>query len=206
MRLLGIIALLFIGQFVSAQIKTIHLSERDIPKNMLYKGHVKDAMQYTDKEGTHVVIITESGLEKSTEVPGEIMGKAELYAYSYLTANTKLEWKLYDFTITCPGEVTAEYVPDTFAVTDLDNNSIAEVWLMYRVACRGDVSPSNTKIIMREGAKKFAMRGEGRVEPDGPGKGAIGGKYAFDDAFKSAPQIFRDYAKQVWQKNVDEIH
>ncbi len=32
----------------------------------------------------------------------------------------------------------------------------------------------------------------------------MGGEYKFDDALKKAPQVFRQYAEQLWKKNILE--
>ncbi|HEY9195178.1 MAG TPA: hypothetical protein VIM77_02900, partial [Mucilaginibacter sp.] len=102
----------------------------------------------------------------------------------------------------CPVEITAKYISKTFAVTDLDKNGEAEVWLMYATTCRGDVSPANLKIIMHEADKKYAMRGTSRSPVTD--KDWMGGEYTFDEAFKSSPQVFKQYAKVLWKQNFTE--
>lgn len=202
MKLLSIIALLFAAQLASAQVKVAHLHEKDIPKNMPYKGKLTDALQYTDKEGMHVVIMTE---EVTNDKEDDEMRKASIYAFSYLKNGNQatLQWKMYDFTDLCNVDLEATYKDNAY-VTDLNKNGMAEVWLTYIEACKGDVSPSDMKVIMHEGAKKFAMRGTTRVNIGG-GK-YMGGSYTFDEAFKAAPASFRDYATQLWKKNVKEDH
>lgn len=203
MKLLNLIALLIAGQFASAQIKVIHLHAKDIPKNMPYKGVLQEALQYTDKEGTHVVITTEQTGEKNDD--GQELRTAELYAYSYLKNGNAavLSWKLYDFADPCEEDIEATYKDNSY-ITDLNNNGVAEVWLTYIEACKGDVSPSEMKVIMHEGTKKFAMRGTTRVKINATEH--MGGEYKFDDVFKAAPQSFRDYALKLWKKNVKEDH
>jgi len=202
MKLLCLSVLLFVMHFASAQIKAVHLHEKDITKNMPYKGRFTDALQYTDKEGTHVVIMTE---EVTDDKDNEDMRRASIYAFSYLEngSSATLQWKMYDFTDLCDVDLEATYKDNPY-VTDLDKNGVAEVWLTYIEACKGDVSPSEMKVIMHEGASKFAMRGTTRVNIGG-GK-YMGGSYTFDAAFKAAPQSFRDYATQLWKKNVKEDH
>lgn len=73
---------------------------------------------------------------------------------------------------------------------------------MYKTVCHGDVSPVTMKIIMYEGNKKYAVRGDTRVSvSEGH---TMGGEYTFDDAFKNGPAAFREYAKKLWAKNVVE--
>jgi hypothetical protein len=73
---------------------------------------------------------------------------------------------------------------------------------MYKTVCHGDVSPSNMKIIMYEGNKKYAVRGTNKVKVSD--KEYDGGAYTFDEAFKNGPQPFRSYALQLWKKNLLE--
>jgi hypothetical protein len=88
------------------------------------------------------------------------------------------------------------------AITDLNHDGKAEMWMMYKTVCHGDVSPSTMKIIMYEGSQKFAVRGTNRVKLSA--NKFLGGEYSFDDAFKTGPEPFREFAKQLWQKNILE--
>ena len=73
---------------------------------------------------------------------------------------------------------------------------------MYRTTCRGDVSPSTQKIIMYEGARKYAARGTTRVVM--AGAQPEGGAYTLDAAWQAAPAAFRQHAAQLWQQHRDE--
>src|SRR5438045_6272198 len=91
------------------------------------------------------------------------------------------------------------FVDKAFAVTDLDKNGVAEVWVMYKNSCHGDVSPVTTKIIMYEGTKKYALRGESRVKVSATDY--EGGSYILDDNFKNGESAFRKYAEKLWAQN-----
>ena len=162
MKFLTFIFLIAFAQSVSAQIKTIALDKKSIPKSIVYKGHIINAVQYTDGDGEHLMFTTETGDLKVKD--NDDLLKAELYACNYLiTGNQqKLFWQMHDFTIACPLDTKAQYIPNTFAITDLNKDGKAEVWLMYLTACRGDVSPASMKIIMHKGSKN--MRLEFQVE------------------------------------------
>lgn len=73
---------------------------------------------------------------------------------------------------------------------------------MYKTVCHGDVSPSNMKIIMYENNKKYAVRGTSRVKVSV--NQYEGGEYTFDESFKQGSEIFRNYALQLWKKNLIE--
>lgn len=203
MRILLSIFFLLIFSFSRAQVKTQKLDRAKIPTAIQYRGNLKSAVTWTDNLGTHYVITTETGtIDSKIEADSR---DAELFAYHYLLAvdTLQLTWKVYDFIKNCPVDLKANFVKNTFAVTDLNKNGQAEVWLMYQTVCRGDVSPSDMKIIMYEGNRKYAARGTTKVQETG--KKYNGGNYSFDEAFKNAPDAFKNYAKALWQKNRMEV-
>jgi hypothetical protein len=203
MKFLGLVMLLAFVKGTSAQIKTITLSKEAIPKSMHYTGHIINAVRYIDSEGEHIIISTETG-NVDVKEEGNSYLKADLYAYNYLINGNQqtLSWQMHDFTIVCPVDTKAKYIPNTFAVTDLNKDGKAEVWLMYITGCRGDVSSGSMKIIMHEGSKKYAIRGSSRVQI--MDKQYDGGEYTLDDAFKTAPTVFKQYALALWKKNLME--
>ena len=184
------------------------INEKALPKGILFEGKFLDAVRWTDSIGDNIVIRTQTGIHINKKFDHENDGRdAEIFAYRYLVeeGNVKLLWKVYDFIKDCPVDVEAEFFKDTFPVTDLDNDGIAEVWLMYKKVCHGDVSPYDMKIIMYEDSQKYAMRGENKVFGGTDEKGKkhyIGGDYTFDSAFDEGPGVFLAYAKQLWQKNI----
>jgi len=191
-----LIVLLICAEITHAQITVTKIDKKDIPATIKYAGHIIDEVKYTDSEGEHLVITTETGWQrvKTKDFEGKSM---ELFAYSYLRTGDdyKLLWKTYDGEKACEFDVFAGFIPKTFEVTDLNNDGKAEVWLMYVVVCTSDVSPEPMKIIMHDGVKKYAVRGENRVD-------GAGGKYTFDEAFKTGPEVFRNYATTLWKKNI----
>lgn len=203
MKLLLIIILLTIYTSAVAQIKVTQLNKNDVPKSIAYKGHIINAVKYTDKTGDHLVITTETGETPTKNSETDEGRDAALYGYHYNISSDnqfKLTWQTYDFISDCNLDMEARYMPGTFAVTDVDNNGTAEVWLVYRTVCHGDVSPSTMKIIMHEGDKKYAVRGQAKVKLSA--KETFGGAYTFDEAFKAGPASFRKYAADTWKKNI----
>jgi hypothetical protein len=175
-----------------------------LPKTIKYKGSIDTAVKYTDSEGEHIIVTTEDDdIEKSDDGNNRLTG-IYLYAYCYklIGDKWKLLWQARNFTNECDLDISGSFVPNTFAVTDLDQNGKAEVWLMYSLACRGGVDPSDLKVIMHEGDKKYAMRGGSRVKVNATDY--AGGDYKFDPAFKSAPLVFRQHAQSLWEKHKNE--
>jgi hypothetical protein len=186
----------------SAQLRVVKLDKGAIPAGIHFSGRIIEAVQWQDAIGDNIVIITETGEKRS--VSGGDARDAELYAYHYTIRGEArmLTWKLYDYVKDCPVDIQANFIKSSFAVTDLDKDHVAEVWLMYNTACRGDVSPANMKVIAYEGSKKYAMRGRNRVRVSE--KEMEGGEYVFDKNFENAPETFRQYAVMLWKKHIAE--
>lgn len=176
------------------------LDTNQIPKNLKYKGGIDTAVKFTDSDGEHV-ILTSTDFDADTD---HRETGVYLYAYCYQINGDKwhLSWQMRDFVNECEFDIGGEFLPKTFAITDLNNDGKAEVWLMYDLACRSDVSPSDLKIIMHEGTKKYAVRGSTSVRINGTDR--EGGDYEFDVAFKNGAEVFKKHAQEMWKKYKDE--
>ncbi|RZJ61649.1 MAG: hypothetical protein EOO45_23115 [Flavobacterium sp.] len=186
--------------------KAITLNQKNLPAGIKYEGKLKKGLRWTDKNGGNVVITSETGIHRNEKFAHESDGEdAELFAYHYIVKNNKVTtgWKIYDYISDCPLDITATFTDAAFQITDLNKNGIAEIWILYKTACSGDVSPADMKLIMYENGKKFAMRGTGKALL-GIEKGVKqydGGEYTFDKAFTGAPESFRAFAKKLWNAN-----
>ena len=187
-----------------AQPMTTRLTKNSIPRNISYTGNIVNAIRWTDNSGDNIVITTETGITEHKNNYGEGLRSAALDAWHYLLKNGswKQTWKLHDFILDCGEDLEAAYVKNTFAITDLDGDGNAEVWLMYRTVCHGDISPSTQKIIMYQADSKYAVRGTTRVKVSDTEY--IGGDHTFDGPFKKTLQVFRDYANKLWKKNMNQ--
>jgi len=187
------------------------IDSTQFPASIKYEGFIKNAVRWKDKSGDNIVITTETGIYRNEKLKHEFedSSDAELYAYHFILSNNEVTqtWRVKDFIADCPVDITASFVKNTFKITDLNKNGIAEVWLMYKTVCHGDVSPSNMKIIMYEGNNKYAMRGENKVQvgSDVNDKASfIGGEYTLDANFKNGPKVFKEYAQNLWKENLIE--
>lgn len=190
--------------FSQDEVKTSKLKISKIPKDVKFEGKVKNAISWDDKNGQHIILTCETGEFGDTKSEMDDARAAKIYAYHYVISekSTKLFWKLEDGINDCPVDLNANFIKNTLKVTDLNNDGIHEVWLMYKTACRGDVSPATMKIIMYEGHKKHAMRGENKINISKTE--TYGGEYKMDKAFKKSPKEFQDYAVKLWNKNILE--
>jgi len=197
-----ILSLLFVCLLtlpVFAQFKiTTPAAIAQLPKTIRYKGAVVQSAQWKDSLGDNVMLLTETGVY---EVGYDGNRSAALYALHYIIKadSAQLAWRVYDFVEDCQVDVVASFVKNSLAITDLNHNGIAEVWMEYRGTCQGDVGPVPMKIIMYEGKQKYAARGGAKVRVSATE--FDGGDYEFDDAFKNGPAAFRKYADELWQKH-----
>ncbi len=181
----------------------VEIDSLRIPKSIQFNGKLKKGIQWKDEVGDHLVILSESGYHRNEKFKhaSDDSSDIELFAYHFsFDKNHSQVWKMYDFVADCPVDIEAEFYPRFPIITDLDKNGIAEVWIMYKVGCHGDVSPVNLKLIIYEGNKKYAMRGENKVQVGADEY--IGGEYTMDKSFESAPSQFRNYAIHLWKKNI----
>lgn len=184
------------------QITTTKLDTAKLPDGIKFTGKIKTAARWKDKTGNNIVLTTETGETINKTSPSDDYRDAALYAYHYIVGkdSTYLTWKVYDFIKECPVDIEANYVKNSFQVTDLNNDGVAEVWLMYKTVCHGDVSPCNMKIIMYQGQQKYVVRGQNKVQVSD--KEFNGGNYKFDKAFADGPKEFLKFAKKLWNKNI----
>jgi hypothetical protein len=188
--------------FAQGGITLTNLKKSELPKGITFKGNLKEAVRWKDKSGVNLVITSETEEAVSKTAPSEDYREKYLFAHHYLLFEDSISqtWKVTDFIKECPLDIAADFVKNTFQVTDLNKDGVTEVWMMYLLTCTGDISPAEMKIIMYEGTQKYAMRGNNKVEV---GKGEfVGGDYKFDKAFTQAPAAFRDFAKKLWNANV----
>jgi hypothetical protein len=179
-------------------IKNLKFNVKDIPGGAGYKGRIVASAEWEDKNGTNIVLISETDL-----TPGNDDGQnKELFGYHYIVSGgTSKLWQINDFVKDCPVDVTLEYIPNSLSVTDLNENGIAESTFLYKLSCKGDVSPDDLKLMMHEDDTKYAIRGETLVRYKTDGRTyEEGGKYTPDAAFQNAPAGFFEYAKEQWEK------
>ncbi len=204
MNIISALLAFILTQTCFAQFKLTKTKKNAIPKNIQYTGNIVQAVRWTDNTGDNLVMLTLSDKTQSKNAPDEGYSDGALYAYHYLLSgdSARQTWRIYDYVKECPVDMFLYFVDKSFAVTDLNKDGKAEVWIMYKVSCQGDVSPVTMKIIMYQDNKKFVIRGTTRVKASATEY--MGGTYLFDEAFKTAPAAFRQYAEQLWKQHKTE--
>lgn len=192
-----------IASIKEVSIKEIPLNKNEIPQEIKYQGEIKSILHWTDKTGKYIAIQTETGPIPSKD-QDESGKDAELTALCFVfnQVNNQYEqiWKITDHETNCQVDIEAAFIQGTFQLSDHNKNGIPEVWNMYKTACRGDVSPSQMKIIMYEGGNKHAMRGRNLVDLGNGQKD--GGEYHLDKAFTSSDSAITNFAKKLWADNI----
>jgi hypothetical protein len=183
-----------------AQFKVTRPGKNSIPNNIHFEGKLVQAVRWTENAGDNIVILTKTDKTKSKNAPDDGYSDAALYAYHFLDSGKGMRqtWKVSDYVKECPVDIILYFVDEAFAVTDLNKDGKAEIWIMYKVSCQGDVSPVPMKIIMYHDSKKFAVRGTTKVQVSA--NEYMGGDFTFDEAFKNAPLEFRQYAQKLWNQ------
>jgi hypothetical protein len=195
-------AALLLSFSAQAQLRVSSLAPTAVPAALQRSGRVVQALRYTDRTGTYTVLATEIAPRPDPAAQSSAGQRADLYAYHYPATGPAPTWQVHDFANDCPLDLEARFPPKALTVTDLDQDGTAEVWLVYRTTCRGDVSPSTQKIIMYEGPRKYAVRGTSRIALGGGQHD--GGTYTLDAAWAASPATFRQHALQLWQQHRDE--
>jgi hypothetical protein len=195
----------------NAKLEIIVENGKALPKGAKFEGNLNRVIHYTDALGDNYVFTTVTHVEQDVAknkkegiAPHDEMSyvKQELFVYHYIVTqdnSLKQVWRIYDFAEGQAWEdVVVRFYPNTFSVTDLDENGVAEVWAMYSLFSGTDAHPSTVKIIMYEGKQKYALRGENLIIN-------MGGKFEFDSAFKNGNKLFRNYAEKLWNDNIDSV-
>ncbi|MBQ3059073.1 MAG: hypothetical protein IJD16_02000 [Desulfovibrio sp.] len=167
-------------------------------------GKLLQKVDFEDSQGDRAVILTHSGVYPASAASGEVSEgtyNADLYAYGFsdiFSDKPQRNWMMRDHVRQCVASVTAEFAEVSPVITDLDRDGNAEVWIIYYIGCRGDVSPEGMKIHLFDGIRRFSMTGETLVRtPDGE----MGGSYRMDPAFDKWPAVFREFAVELWANN-----
>ncbi|MBE2227760.1 MAG: hypothetical protein IAE93_10470 [Ignavibacteria bacterium] len=175
-------------------IKNISYEPGKLPAAVKYDGKIVAGARWEDKNGQNVLIVCET--EEKTS--GDNRSK-ELFAYQYIIngEDAKQLWKVNDFIKECPVDVALSLIPGSITITDINKDGIAENTFLYRMSCKGDVSPDDMKLIMHEAENKYAIRGT-MLQIMGGEK--FGGEMKPDPAFDKGPAGFFAYAREQWKK------
>ncbi len=204
--LLAVLALLLAPAAASAQgITARRVAPGQVPAAAAHRGKVEGARRWTDRNGENLILLTRTD-QVTTPNPlegGDPYRAREIYAYHYVRegAGYRLLWQTIDFVRECPLDLALDYAPGSLQVTDVDADGIAETSFVYRLACQGGVDPSDLKLILHEGAAKYAIRGTTDLRHLAPGYPAP--EMRVDAALQRVP-VLRAFAERQWRRFVQE--
>ena len=152
-------------------------------------GRIIVAIEYVDKIGHKIVLITE--YEKGQY--GEQGYRSELFASEYLQEGPKWKqvWKIWDYAPNPLSSVT--YDSASINVFDLDNDGNAEVDFFYTISSDG-ADPWISKYMLHKDGKKFAIRGTLPMSEDDTSRY----ERNIDKAFNTLPAIYKEYSSKRW--------
>lgn len=220
--LLSLSLLLVFNLPLFPQINPTKISKSQIPSEIKYLGNPIWSYKWTDKSGTNYLICS---MSKEYAPPEAIEARKhyqitkyddftdtmydsyeaefinrELFAIRYCIADGKVKiiWQLEDEVHQCPADMTLEFLGKP-QITDLNNDNSAEVWFIYTLGCRSDVSPVDMKLFMYDGKDKYAIRGTRILRYDGQTEFA-GGDKKMDAAFYRLSKKYQTFAWKLWNK------
>jgi hypothetical protein len=165
-------------------------------------GDPLGAVRFTDAGGDNLVVLSSRTEQRPSQLAIGSEGTwVTLYADHFVTSGgrTRLARKVQDGVQDCTTDHQVEFKSRTPEIFDLDGDGVGEILFGYTVACVGDISPLDLKILVLEGGDKYIMRGETYTSP-GLGKEALGrlpvGKP--DPAWASWPKGTRALAERRW--------
>jgi hypothetical protein len=204
------------------------LSKDEVPSQIQYKGTFMQAKRWTDQNGDNVFIAYKREGNNTTQDSTSV----ELFAKQVVVGEeTRRVWDIYDFvkpwgTVNDPiCDPQLGLVAGGSWVTDLDADGQTETTIAYTKSCKTDVSPVDLKVLLMEGRRKYALRGEtanrapvratwfwldrtaytlnqAEVDSVQQEERPYGGRYKNESSFEGAPDGFLEFARGVWKVSI----
>jgi len=158
---------------------------------------------YTDRDGEHLLVLTrKTGPSPSAPSSGRTENYALLAALHTRGADGawRQSWTIRDIN-DCPGlDSDAGFFANEVTFTDIDKDGRVEVTVPYRMFCGGGIEPATLKVILRQGERKLAIRGQQAIRFP---RQTFGGEQTHDAALL-APRnaAFKRHLDAVWKKVV----
>jgi hypothetical protein len=180
---------LLIGLLLPFHVATVEpsvaLTARDLPIEVKLKGHFLVGKRWKDSEGESVVVLSSTSNIAHRNKEGE--RSAYLFGSQWRRAKGAWQeiWHMSDKVEQCGLDLICEFVPDSLELTDVDGNDIAEASFLYRLACKGGIDPDTQKLLLYEGARKYALRGTVKlVMSVNERESVTGGEFKADSSFE----------------------
>ncbi len=188
---ISLLVLVYVVNLLGMDIDTLSKLPNEI--DLQETGELKLTLQFKDSQGRHILALLRNYC-KSADGNEKITLKAVQYKVDSM--QWKKEWVIWDF-IACQNlDIQGDFLIYLTSITDIDNNRIFETTIAYQMICAGDVSPKTTKVIMRQGKLKYAVRGKSLVKIGKDIK--YGGTFEPDKALNEIPK-FKMFLIEKWK-------
>ncbi len=161
-------------------------------------GDLIEGKAWKDNNGDNILILSRSTMEVfAEEGPASVF--VTLYIRHYVNDGSgyQIKTELIETENDCDFENRAAISKKSVAVTDLDNNGLAEFTVLYRLGCSNELSPDLLRLFMSEDGKKYKIAGNTLVDY---GEFSDGGNTYVDATFDYANQTFLEHAMQIWNR------
>lgn len=157
----------------ASELNVLPIGYNDIPEEAHFRGVIVECLEFRDKNGDNLLILTQTGIfpvsAKNNEgVYEKRFDRAEVRACLYVkktgASGYDLLWKKEMVQDCEGGDLYAGFTKKSLAVSDLDKDGIAEVSFQMLTSCRSDVSPAKRCLLLFEGTECIEWGGETQLE------------------------------------------
>lgn len=165
-----------------------------------FEGELIQTVTWVDQSGKNTLVL--SG--KSAYPLNEDLRRAEFHAYAFATPD-KLphpQWLLQEVVDSCYCDCAVELAEGSIPIRDVDQDGVAEVFLMYFLNDLCDVSPMFTRLTVASGKNTYSLEGYTRrfQAPDLPEVKTI----SPGPTFASAPPAIQQAAYLFWEDYLEK--
>lgn len=208
-----------------------NLDEGSLSGSVSFRGKLLEAKEWSDNNGENLLVISRylPPAQIYPDNPDLTTESAFLYIRHFIKEGPEfhLDWEKADSVTACTTDYWIGTPAKSTSITDLDKDGVSEITVIYFNACRGDVSPSDMKLILTEGGNSYTLQGETYIDPDGKKlnresfepdlrraysdtiaakPASLMGRYRNSEEFNSAPSEFLEFARKQWMEYFDKDH
>lgn len=177
-------------------VRRLEATQDRAPEAFPAKGAIQAVLKWQDKYGINALVFAR------TESKGKGEARSAMLTVTHALQEGDASWKTVrvfkERVDDCPFDIELTPEVGAWSVTDLDKDGLGEATFAYSAGCRSDVSPVTHKVLQTEDGKKYALRGQTRVEGEG-------GVFKADTSYKDEGKAFRAHAEMVWKETVGEF-
>lgn len=169
-------------------VKKFHLNV--IPADLKTLPQPLGGLLFEDSTGEQLVVLSQDE------------GTSAIRLQHVALADGKVNKVLHEHEVAddCEYDFSAQFELGALGVTDLDGDDLAEVTLMFKHACRSDISPATAELWMLEGDARATLTGSEILKLPGEPE-PIGNGVAKDEGFGESPKLL-EHARTVWRKHI----